>query len=90
MVSDHPKFGKQVSLKTTCILSHHKLLTCVSALIIKKGGEKFPLTIFAVCLIGMSLLPDGKKTPLYKVMYVVGYPPGGTVDTAENECTLNA
>lgn len=52
--------------------------------------EKHPLTIFTVCLTGMSPLPDEKKTPVWKLMHVVGYPAGGTVDTAVAECILNA
>lgn len=91
MVFDQPAFGKQVLLKGL-FFGHHKLVTRFSPFIIKKGGvlEKCPLTIFTVCLTGMSPSPDEKKTPLCKLMHAVGYPAGGTVDTAVDECVQNA
>lgn len=56
----------------------------------KKGwsvGETFTNYFY---LTGMSPSPGEKKTPLWKLMHVVGYPAGGTVDTAVDECVLNA
>lgn len=53
--------------------------------------DKHLLTIFFYCcLIGAPPLPDEKKTPLCKLMHVVGHPAGGTVDTAVDERTQNA
>lgn len=52
--------------------------------------EKCLLTIFTFCLAGMPPLPDEKKTPLWKLKHVGGYPADGIVDTAVDECILNA
>lgn len=70
----------------------YKLMTYFPPFVIEKGREleKRPLTIFTVCLTGTLPLPDEKKTPLWYLMHIDGYPAGGTVDAAVDECILNA
>lgn len=56
----------------------------------KKGWSAGEISANYFCLPGMAPRPDEKKTPLWKVMHVGGYPAGGTVDTAVDECIMNA
>lgn len=67
-------------------------MTYFPPFVTKKGGvlEKHTLTIFTACLTGVAPSPDEKKTPLCKLMYIDGYPADGTVETAVDECIMNA